>query len=487
MVAEGLADFLSLVEEDGELRRVPVEVDPRLELAAITHRCVQQSGGGPAIVFEQVRSSRFSVVANLLGSQKRLCRALGVRSLIEFRETFQPLFRNRPAEGWLQKLKQLSPSGNDSGWEPVSVRTAACQQVVKVGRDVDLLELPAISCWPRELGTFLHGAQIWTKHPESGEISLETCPLEVRDRATLGVHWNSYQQAARNFEIHRQRGLPMPFVISFGGDPLYSLLSNIPPPPHLDPVSFAGFLRSRGVELVRCRQVEAAAPADAEMVLEGYLDPGDAFQSGGAHGLTNGHYSIPQPVPMLKVAGMTHRGNPVLPMQLPSGPPSEQTWRDLAAVQLTLPWLQFRYPEIVKLSLPMAGCGTNYCFVSIRKNTPHHASRIMHALWSERLTMFSKFLVVVDEDVDLYDEDQVWGAIGTNAAPERDLMLVNGPAPPMDHAADSAAIGKQLGIDATRKWPEEGYPREWPGKLSYPAEILQQVQRRWDEYRLSGG
>lgn len=487
MAFESLADFLSTVAEDGELRRIAVEVDPRLELSAITHRCSQQPGGGPALVFEQIRSNRISVVTNLLGSQKRLCRALGVRSLTELRETLQPLFRSQQPEGWFDRLKQLAPSGGGSPWEPVMVRTAPCQQVVKIGRDVDLLELPAISCWPREIGTFLHGAQLWTKHPDSGELAIETAPLEIRDRATLGIHWDAYQQVSRNFELHRQRSLPMPIVISLGGDPLYSLMSKVPAPPHLDAMSFIGFLRGLGVELVRCRQIDAAGPADAEMIIEGYLDPADPFETGGTHGLENGHYSVPGAIPMLKVTGVTQRANPLLPMILPSGPPSEQTWRDLAAVQLALPWLQFRYPEIVNLSLPMAGCGSNYCFVSIRKSAPHHATRIMHALWSERLTMFSKILVVVDEDVDLYEEDQVWGAIGNNISPERDLILVNGPTAPHDHASVQMGVGKQLGIDATRKWPEEGYPREWPERLVWPQEILDQVQRRWEEYRSTGG
>jgi len=278
----------------------------------------------------------------------------------------------------------------------------------------------------------------------------------------------------------------MPIVISLGGNPLYSVLSNVAPPPHVDALSFAGFLKGSGVELVRCRQIDGTAPADAEMVIEGYLDPADPFATGGRHGLSNGHYSSPHPIPMLKVTGITQRANPLLPMQLPSGPPSEQTWRDLAVVQLALPWLQFRYPEIINVSFPLAGCGTNYCFVSIRKSMPHHATRIMHALWSERLTMFSKILVVVDEEVDLYEEDQVWGAIGTNVSPERDLIPVNGPVSPMDHAWGERGVGKQVGIDATRKWREEGYPGEWPGRLAYPQEILDQVERRWEEYRVNG-
>lgn len=484
MAYESLAEFLSVVEGDGELRRIPVEVDPRLELSAITDRCVKQSGGGPAILFEQVRSSRIPVVTNLLGSQKRLCRALGVRSLVDLKEILQPLFRTQPAEGWLQKLKQLGPSGGAAAWEPQTVRTAPCQQVVKVGRDVDLLELPAVSCWPREKGTFIHGAQLWTKHPEREALVLERAPLEIRDRATLGIHWNSYQQSSRIFELYRQRSLPMPVAVTLGGDPLYTLLSDVPAPPHLDAISFAGFLRDAGVPMVRCRQIEAPVPADVELVIEGYLDPADPWETGGVHGLPNGHYSLPRQVPLLKVSAITQRANPHLPMILPAGAPSEQTWRDLAAVQLTLPWLQFRYPEIVSLSLPMAGCGTNYCFVSIQKKFPHHATRIMHALWSERLTMFSKILVVVDEDVDLYDEDQVWSVLGTNVAPERDLVLMSGPSAPTDHAVAIPGVGKQLGIDATRKWPEEGYPREWPEKLGFSPEILEQAQRRWEEYRL---
>lgn len=278
----------------------------------------------------------------------------------------------------------------------------------------------------------------------------------------------------------------MPIVISFGGDPLLSLLCKVPAPPHFDSLSFAGFLREQEIELVRCRQIDAVAPAEAELIIEGYLDPAAPCLTGGTHGLENGHYSVARAIPMLEVTGLTQRANPILPMVLPSAPPSEQTWRDLAAVQLTLPWLQFRFPEIINMNLPLAGCGTNYCFVAIRKATPYHASRIMHALWSERLTMFCKILVVVDEDVDLYEEDQVWGAIGTNVAPERDIIQVNGPVSPHDHSTLQTGIGKQLGIDATRKWPEEGYLREWPEKLALSPDILDQVRRRWEEYGVNG-
>lgn len=484
MPFDNLAEFLSVIHEDRELHRVPVEVDSRLEVSAITNTIYRQPGGGPALQFDHVHGSRYPLVVNLLGSQRRLCRALGVRSLTELQETMQPLLKPQPHEGWLQTLKQLSLPAGAVPWQPQLVKTAPCQQVVKVGRDVDLLELPSLHCWPQESSPLLLGGQILTRHPDSGQWALETCPLEVRDRSSLGVHWSPQQQAWQSFQIYRRKSLPMPMVISFGGDPLLSLLTTVPPPPSLDPISFAGFLRGRSLDLVRCRQIDAEVPAMVELVIEGHLDPGEPEVGGTIVGLRHGHYSTPGSAAVFRVAAVTHRGSPMLTAIIPGSPPSEHTWRDLAAMQLTLPMLKARLPELVNVHLPLAGAGSHFCFASIRKSRPGQASRVMHALWSEPFTMYAKYLIVVDDDVDLYDEDQVWGAIGAQVHPGRDLQFVDGATSALDHATPTPGIGKKIGIDATRKWREEGHPRDWPDRMTFPSDILEMVNRRWGDYQL---
>lgn len=484
MPFDNLADFVSLLAEDGELQRIGVEVDPRLELSAIVNAVSKQPGGGPALLFEQIRGSRYPLLTNLLGSQRRLCRALGIRSLVELQEVLQPLLRPQASEGWLQKIKQLSLPPGTMPWQPQVVRTAPCQQVVKVGRDVDLLELPGIHAWPQESVPFLTGAQIYSRHPDTGARAVETCPLEMRDRTTLGIHWNLHMEACQAFQSHRRKSTPQPLAICFGGDPLLSLLTSAPVPTQLDPLHFAGFLRAQSVDLVRCRQIDLEVPAAAELVIEGYLDPAEHEGHSALCGRPNGYYSVPRQIPLLRVSAVTHRGSPLVTGLISGPPPTEQTWRDLAAVQLTLPWLKLRFPELVNVHLPLSGAGKNYCFVSLKKNYPFHASRMMHALWSERLTMFTKFLVVVDDDVDLYDEDQVWAAVGANVHPSRDLSFHDGPAWAEDHAAPQQGVNRRVGIDATRKRPEEGHSAGWPDRLTLPDEVLELVNRRWAEYGL---
>lgn len=482
MAFDNLADFLTVLGEDGELHRVRTEVDPRLELSAIVNLVCKQPGGGPAILFEQVRGSRHPLLVNVLGSQKRLCRALGVRSLLELHDLANTLLQPQVADGWMQKLKQLSMPAGSVPYQPQVVKTAPCQQVVKVGRDVDLLELPAVQCWPRDATPQLLGAQIITRHSETGERCLETCPLEVRDRTTLGVHWNAMMEAYRAFESHRVRSVPMPIAVCFGGDPLLSLLTTVPVPMQMDPLQFVGFLRGESLEVVRCRQLELEVPAGAELVIEGYLDPAEPEAPEASHSQRDGYYSVPAPMPLMRVSAVTHRGSPLMTGMISGQPPTERTWRDLAAIQLMLPWLRQRFSELGEVHLPLAGAGLNYCFVSMKKKYPYHAARMMHALWAERLTMFTKFLVIVDDDVNVYDEDQVWGAMGAHVHPKRDLSFHDGPASSEEHASPQAGLAGRVGIDATRKWKDEGHERPWPDRLVMPDEVWELVNGRWGEY-----
>jgi 4-hydroxy-3-polyprenylbenzoate decarboxylase len=484
MPYENLPDFLSELQDDGELRRISVEVDPVLEVAAITDRVCKAPGGGPALLFERVRGTRLPLVVNLLGSSQRICRALGVKSWDEITERIPRLMKPEAPESLLQKLKLLPQAAASSAWPPQLIKTGLCQQVVKLGRDINLHDLPSLQSWPGDCGRFLSGGQVHCRHPETAARCVEQFPLEIRDRNTVSVYWNRHHQSYRIFLEHRARGTQMPLALVYGGDPVLTYLPHAPLPPNLDPLIFAGFLRGKGIDLVKCRQIELEVPAHAELIFEGYLDPTEPAEPGGPYGQSTGFYSPAEEVATWHVTAITHRGNPVMQASVAGRPPMEAFWIEEANQRLLLPLIQLYAPEVAGLHFPRSGAGRNVCFVSIHKTYPQQARKVMHALWSMERTMFSKFVVVVDADVDVRDEEQVWFHAGAHVHPGRDTVLTEGPADLADHAAPVRGVGRKLGLDATRKLPEEGHPRPWPDELRMTREVQDLIARRWSEYRL---
>lgn len=484
MAYEHLADFLTELEDAGELVRVRGAVDAALELAALTLRVGGGPRGGPAVLFEQVRGSGIPVVANLLGSESRLCRALGVASLDEMTSRVAGLLQPDLPAGLLESLKLVPRLVELSNLPARVVKTGVCQQVVRMGRDVDLRDLPIPRSWPEEAAPVVTAGVLASVDPVTGRRTLDVVPLEVRNRQTLAIHWTRCDAAFRHFLRDRGDGRQMPVAVILGGDPSTLVAAHTPLPETTDAYLFSGFLRRRGVDLVKCRTHDVHVPADADFILEGLVDPSVPPEPAGPIALSSGHYGIPGECPTLTVTAVTHRTNPVFPVLIPGPPPTERYWISRAVERMLLPVLRLFVPEVVDLHLPASGAGRNLAFVSIRKEYPQQARKVMHALWGLGPLAMTKTIVVVDDGIDPSDEDAVWHVVGANVHPGRDVVLCEGPTHPDDHAAPIEGVGHKMGLDATQKLPEEGHRRPWPGRLEPRPEIERLLESRWKEYGL---
>lgn len=485
MAYDDLSDFLTEAEHAGELVRVGIEVDPVLEIAEVTRRVTES--GGPAILFERVRGTSIPVVTNLLGSERRLSRILNAESLGAVEERIERLLRPEIAEGWLGSLKMLPQLTQLTRLPPKSVKSGRSQQVVRMGRDIDLREFPLLQSWPRENAAALTAGQIISIHPETGQRHVGNCPLTVRGQDQLAIHWTPQDVAFRHFEGYRAERRQMPIAIVLGGDPALRLLASVPLPREADAYLLAGFLRDKNVDLVKARTLELDVPAGADLVIEGRIDTEADPEPAGRVALPGGFYAIPRDCPTVHVTAVTHRSNPVLPATIPSPPPSEQTWIDRGALALLRPIVKLMVPEIVDLHCPASGPQRSHCFVSIQKEYPQQARKVMNALWGLQGFAATKWIVVVDADVDVRDEPLVWFLAGANVHPARDIQFCDGPTDFNDHAAPAAGLGQKIGVDATRKRPDEGHPRDWPDRLEMTRQMQEFVHGRWSEYGFDRG
>lgn len=484
MTYDTLPDFLAAIEDDGELVRVAVEVDPVLEVAEIVDRLSKTPGGGPAVLFEKVRGHSIPVVANLLGSERRMCRALRADSLDDVAAQIAGLIQPELPEGWLDALRLVPQFTQLTKLPPKVVRSGICQQVVRMGRDVNLYELPVPHCWPGDSGPLITAGQVYVRSL-SGVRHVGVYPLEVRGRDSLFVHWNPHQQAAHCFSEYGERRQPMPVAVTLGGDPACLWAATAPLPPATDPLLLAGLLRQQNVELVRCRSLELDVPAQAEVIIEGIIDGAAELELAGPVSGAHGFYALPEQLPRMQVTAITHRSNPVFPAVIPGRPPTEETWLANAVQRAFLPLVRLYLPEIEDLHLPASGAGRNLLFVSIRKRYPQQARKVMNALWGLNWLMTSKIVVVVEADVDVQDESAVWFHVGANCHPGRDVLFNEGPTHWQDHAAPVRGLGHKMGIDATRKLPDEGHPRAWPEPLQTTPEMRDLVTGRWPEYGIT--
>lgn len=481
---DNLTDFLSRLIDDGEIRRITAEVDPVCELAAVTDAVCKSPGGGPALFFENVRGSTFSAVSNLLGSSRRMCLALRCESFDELAERFARLMQPHTPDGWMETLKRVPELTQLATLSPKLIKTAICQQVVKMGADVDLGEFPLPQCWPGESARVITAGQVLTRDPARKQLRVARLPVVVRDQASVFVLWNSHHDWARFYEEYRLRKQPMPIAIVLGGDPAHLYAASAPLPQHTDPFLFAGFVRGKHLELVRCRSIDLEVPADAEVVLEGRIEPDGERELCGPIAAPTGFYTEAAEWPVVPLTAVTHRADPVFPITVWSRPPSESDWLGRACERLLVPLVRQFVPELADLHQPRCGAFRNLLFASVHKRFPQQARQVMSALWSFGALAASKIVVVVDADVNLHDEAQVWHAVGSHVHPGRDVVFCEGPTHAEDHAAPIAGVGHKLGFDATRKLPEEGHPRTWPAALQMPPEILELIRTRWSEYGL---
>ena len=483
MPHEFLSDFLSRLHDAGELVRISAPVDTALEVAAITSRICQLPGGGPALLFEKPKNSSIPLVTNLLGSRRRLCLALGVDTLDQLADRLNRLLRPE-AGGWLETLKLVASTAGLAKYAPRVIKTAVCQQVVKLGRDVNVWDLPFPRCWPDEANPVITAAQVVTQDPESAARCIERFPIQVIGQSQLIPHWHRYHAGYQHWQsaVRLQRQLPV--AIALGGDPLQVLMTAAALATPAEAMLLGGFLRGTALDLVKARTVELDVPAASEIVLEGYIDYAAPLTDAPSIAGATGHYLPVESLPIIQVTAITHRANPLLPVIVPGPPPSEESWIALAIERLSLSVVQATIPQIVNIHRPFSGAGRNLLFVSIRKDHPFQARQVLNGLWGSRLLGLNKIIVIVDADVNVQREKDVWFAVGSHANPGRDVIVSDGPVDMDDQSTDVRGVGQKLGIDATRKFPEETGHRGSARALTMPAELLDRLQIRWPELGL---
>jgi len=481
-VYANLREFVDRLRRDGELREISVQVDPYLEISEIADRCVKSVDGGPALLFSDVKGSRFPVLINALATERRMARSLGLTGLDELESKVGALLKFVQPGAMSDKFGLLVGLKDLAGIFPKTVRSGPCQDVVLQGDDVDLGLLPVITCWPLDGGPFITLPLVITKHPTSGAQNVGIYRMQVYDRNTTGMHWQRHKHGREHQEA---AGARMPVAVAIGTDPAMLYAATAPLPAGIDEAVLAGFLRGNGVPMVQCRTVDLKVPAESEFVLEGYVDNAELRREG-PFGDHTGVYSLADDYPVFHVTCMTHRKNPIYWTTIVGKPPMEDEWLGKATERFFLPLLRQLVPEIADYNLPVEGGFHNLAIVSIRKRYPGQAKKVMYALWGlGHMMMLTRNILVVDADVDVQNvRDVAWVALN-NVDAGRDLVFAPGPVDVLDHAGPLPLLGTKLGIDATRKTAEEGYQREWPPDIVMSDAVKVLVTRRWAEYGLS--
>jgi 4-hydroxy-3-polyprenylbenzoate decarboxylase len=486
MSDRGLKAFLRRLEKDGELQRVKAPVDPRLEVTEIVTRVVREQG--PALLFEKVNGSDIPLVMNVFGTEDRMARALEAPSLDAAADRIRQLVNPAVPAGFAALGDALSRLRYLRHVPPKKVREAPCQAVVLQGDDVDLDLLPGVHAWPEDGGKFLNIGITHTQHPETGLRNVGMYRLQQHDKRTLGLHWQIHKDSTAHHAVAERRGERLPVAIAFGPEPALTYAASAPLPNGIDEYMFAGMLQQARVEQVDCVSVPLQVPANSQVVLEGWLEPGRRLPEG-PFGDHTGFYTPVEPFPALTIDTITMQQRPVFPSIVVGRPPQEDGPIGLATERLFLPLLQMVLPEIVDYHLPSTGVFHNCCIVSIDKRYPKHAQKVMNGIWGvPHLLWLSKVIVVVDADCDVHDyTDVAWRAFG-NVDFGHDLLTTEGPVDHLDHASYDQFWGVKVGLDATAKLPQEGYRRDggWPRMITQDPAVVDLVTRRWKEYGLKG-
>lgn len=481
MSYRSLAEFLETLAQADQLVRVEVPVDPHLEAAAITDRVAKAAG--PAVLFSSLTGQSLPVVTNLLGTEGRIVRALGVVSLDDARLRLEELLRWGEPEGWLDRLKGSPQSALLRKLPPRTVRTGACQQVIRLGTDVDLNRLPLLRAWSEEGDRSLTAGQLYTRDPDTGRRFVGHTVFQQHDAQHLAAFWGPHDELLRLLSTAGQRGETLPIAIVLGGDPASLLAAAAPLPRSADAAELAGLLRDKPLDVVRCRTSELEVPADAELVLEGSIDPGEPPVAAGPLCTPSGLCLPSAPCPVVQVTAVTHRANAVMPAMVFGQPPHEYVTLLRAMQRVFLPLVRLAVPDLADCDQPPCGAARQWTFVAIRKHYAGQAVRVAHALWGLESTMFSKFLVLVDEEVDVHNSAAVLQAMAQYADPGRDLVVAPGPPDRLDLSAWGEPVAHRLAIDATRKLPGERSPASGV-PVALARELAQRVAARWPEYGL---
>lgn len=505
MAFDSFQEFLSALERAGELIRVTQPVATELEITDLADRQMKAPGGGQALLIERPTVNGvvapFPVAINTMGSWRRMALALGVESIEAAAAQLGGLLTAQPPLSWRDAMKLLGTALDLRHAKPKLVQDGPCKEVIHTfeppptrtepwpkapslealqtatARVPTLLNLPILKCWPLDAGRFITLPCVVTKDPDTGQRNVGLYRMQIYDDRTTGMHWQLQKVGARHGRRYYESGQRMPVAVFLGGDPVLTFAASAPLPDGVDEFLLAGYLRKKSVELVKCHTNDLEVPAEADFVLEGYVDPREPLREEGPFGDHTGFYSLPEPYPVFHLTAITHRRQAVYPATIVGVPPMEDFYLGSASVRLFLPVLRMVFPELVDLALPAEGVFHNFVFVSIRKTYPLQAYKIMHGLWGLGQMMFAKYIVVVDADVDVHNTSQVLFHLGANTDPQRDCLFTRGPADVLDHATSAVGLGTKLGIDATKKLPGEGFHRPWPPLIKMDPAVKARVEK----------
>ena len=490
MALDSLREFVAAIEKAGELVRIKHPVRTRLEVAEIADRVMKSPNGGPALLFENPiadsgASHPIPVGINLFGSMRRMCLGLGVERLDDIGGRISELLNLKVPDGIFGKLAML-PKLAEVAKFPPKTRSGrpSCQDVIWRGDEVDLSKLPVLITWPGDGGPYLTLPMVITEDPSRGIRNVGMYRVQVIGKNTVAMHWQRHKVGAAHWREMADKGEKMPVVIALGGDPAAMYSASAPLPPMIDEFLFAGFLRKSPVALARAVTCDLEVPAEADIVLEGYIDPGEPLVQEGPFGDHTGFYSLADRYPAVHITCVTMRQDPIYPATLVGRPPMEDYYLGHATERIFLPLLKLTTPEVVDYHMPACGVFHNLVFVAIDKQYPGHAQKVMNAMWGAGLMSLAKVIVVVDKHVNVQNADEAWWIALNNIDPERDVRFSMGPADVLDHASRGFSYGSKMGIDGTRKWPEEGFTREWPPLIEMDQATKSKVDGMWSRLGL---
>lgn len=483
---KNLGEFVAFLEKRGELKRIRVPVSPVLEITEITDRVSKSHEHNYALLFEKVHGSDMPLLINAMGSANRMAWALGLTDLEQLRQRMRNLVRLQMPQGFLDTISKLGELSELIRYRPRLVESGPCQEVVYTGAEVNLTRLPVLTCWPGDGGPYITLPMVISRDPKHGTRNVGMYRLQVYDRKTVGMHWQIHKGGAEHQRIAQEQGLErMEVAVAIGCDPACIYAGSAPLPPGIDEIMFAGWLRRERVDMVKCKTINLEVPAQAEIVLEGWVNPHETRLEG-PFGDHTGFYSLADHYPVMHVEAMTMRRNPIYATTIVGKPPQEDVWLGKATERLFLPLIQLVLPEVVDYALPPPGTFHNLVVVSIKKRYPGQARKVMYGIWGLMLLSLSKYIWVVDEDVNVHDMDEVLFHVMSNTDPLRDTVFAQGPLDVLDHASDHFAYGSKMGLDATRKNTRfDRFPRDWPEDVRMNNDIVELVTKRWREYGIS--
>jgi len=477
MAYDNLDKFVRALEQAGELKRIAYPVKAELEITEIADRVMKR--GGPALLFENVIGKKIPLLINAFGSTKRMALALGVTDIEDIAREITKLIQTKPPKSFKDKFHLLGELIKLAGIPPKMVKEGACQEVIN--REPDLNILPVLTCWPGDAGPFITLPMVFSKDPVNGMRNVGLYRMQIFDQRTTGMHWHLHKVGARHYQQQRKKTGRLELAVCLGGDPALIYAATAPLPDQIDEILFTGFLRKKSVELVKAITVDVEIPANSDIVIEGYVDPEEPLRQEGPFGDHTGFYSLAEAYPTFHATCITHRKNPIYPTTIVGRPPMEDAFLGKTTERIFLPLLRVTLPEIVDMNLPVHGVFHNLAIISIKKAYPAHARKVMHALWGLGQMMFTKTLIIVDDDVNVHDLAEVAWVTGNHIDPKRDMVFVEGPVDVLDHAAPILAYGSKVGIDATRKWRGEGFEREWPSAIVMDHETKRYIDSIWEK------